>query len=716
MIPPLPKLLCASLCVLNISCTPAQEASRTSVTGAAHTAAFDAPRIAAVRSATASVTVPSGERFDPTSLIKAYYDAGGPASESGRGTETPPDGRTEFASASASAASAAMAGASAVSMVPARHAGPAAAPARLDASAQCTIAGRGYTYGPDVVLPRLHSASRIFKARSDGPLEVRFYWMPGSGHVSIGFEYNPRDLTAERDPPLDYSCTAQINGKSYSQQVKMHHQFQRWRFQNFAAPVVADVQDLVRRWVLLPNDAAPQAERAMVMQEGSGLKWADPFQPGLRSGLCEPLLGRNAYDRPLAAAGFQRYLGAPGTRQEIGPYPEAAALWVAALRSDKDLIGSEACVAEVTARNQSEVSGSMPINARDPRTGWSVAYEGPYAASWFGRTYGSKDILWNTPTGTKDPENGWTLDTAHMSSPAYVQAVLTYDPYLIESVMFLASYVIGNRNFEWRGRDKGLVLATGEPRDRAWSLMRIIQALHVTPRGPFRDYLLRVIEHNRQFMNARPGELNYYNDLGVLLIVPVERKAVAAGKAVSVDAGGRTIPVEKGANVWSMAAPPWMEDWITQSFAWAHLSGFGDWSAILRHRLDKQIGPRLRAHNGQGYNYAEASAYQAIFSADFVTSRRPERLPTFRTWREVKDATAFSLGWGEQVPLGRQGERFMFYNSYLRNALRMTAWAGLDQSKPYLDYMDSEVARLRQAKGTIVSQTNLNYALPGTPD
>ena len=323
-----------------------------------------------------------------------------------------------------------------------------------NADARCTLGGRTLDYRPDRRMPDVVATSQIWQARTSGPLTVRFYATPAHGHVSVAFEYNPPDLLAARDSPIDYDCIIRIGEKRYSQSVQGHYQFQRWRVQNKPLPLDGDVRALVASWKLLPHGVPPN--RPNWLQIASGHRLPD-WRMLVGTGQVREALGKNLYTGPFSAAGFQTYMGAPGGRKDFGPVDEASACWVAMhpdLRPGTQvrINQNEWRVCEAAMRDGAEAVGSMPINVRDPATGGPLAYIGRYAGSWWQREVGKAVIKVNIPNGR---DGGWTMDVAHFPAPAYVTALVSQDPYLIEAVMFSASYVIGNRNFQQRGFAKG---------------------------------------------------------------------------------------------------------------------------------------------------------------------------------------------------------------------------------------------------------------------
>lgn len=535
--------------------------------------------------------------------------------------------------------------------------------------AECSIGGEKLLFTPDVEVPSPVAGSTVKVSSTNAPINVRFYQTPATGHVSVAFERNPSDLWGKRSSAIDYTCAITIGGQTLARSIKDHNEFQRWRVQNKPAPIVVDTASAVQQWKLMPH-AVPD-HRPLWVQVSSGLRYPSPWLDAVESGEPHQYLGRNKYE-PLGSAGLQTYMGAPGGRNDWGPVTEANAALIACQRGQF----TDAALCKVygdVAREQAEAVGSMPINLRDPSNGQPLKWDGEYKRAWWQRA-------WTSQKNTFIPVNksGWTMDTAHFPGVAYVLAVLTQDPYLVESVQFSASYVIGNQNPVWRGEEKGLILATGEPRARAWSLIRILQAINVSQDGPFKGYLQGIVSHNRDYIVSRETPGDYYSDLGVIYIKPIQYK---------------------GGPEWTALAPTWMEEWITIAMSWAHILGEGDWSDQLRHRVDAQYRPRLEAYNKPGFNLHEAGAYQYVFSKGAAKS---DGTTIVKTWREAKELTASPdvLPENERITLGQEAGSFGLYTSYLRAALQWLAWAGqdVDDLSAYVEEERGRLSRLEESK------------------
>lgn len=571
-------------------------------------------------------------------------------------------------------------------------AAPAAGPIRPSASAVCHIAGKSYTYTPDAELAQLTPQSRVFISRNKQPLHVRFYWLPAKDHISVGFEYAPKDPLALRDPPLSYDCDVTIKGQATHQDVVGHHQFTRWRVQSHILEPESP-KPYWDKWLVL-HHAQPKARAAFFSS------YLDKYRAGaaLDQGDIEAAAGGNLHKSLWDNAGLERLMGTAGGRKEIGPVDEASAAFVAL---HPDITGHPFSskreenfwrLAKRIMMSQAEAVGGMPIAIRDPATGQALILEGRYAQTTYLKQWQGKQgnyIPQSAPDGKK---GGWTMDTAHNAgSVLYYPALLTGDPYLVEAAQFMASFCLAYRPPQYRS-DKQLFLSNGQYRARAWSLFRVKQAEVLSMPGRYRDYLSRALTNNLNYLLslnsiswrafAAPDKV----DGGAV----TNRAAVKDGPAVNRD--GSPARLLKGDAGSARQYSSWQADFMTMAFTWPTLLGDSRWKPVLP-TLVKSYQRRFRNPDTGQLNMNEGVAYYYSLTPAIV-GHGVASYPPYTSWAQVKRQAQDNPLWPAEHPLGSETQGWGSYHLYAKSALAMLTAAKAPGAKEIYDYVLGEEDRM----------------------
>ena len=237
-----------------------------------------------------------------------------------------------------------------------------------------------------------------------------------------------------------YSAVITRDGETLATiEVPKHYYYSRWRWQSAARPVTVTVAELLAAKLVPPYDksiVSPAGKRAPAQGDAGA-----------------PMI----YTGPMSFGGIYPQMGATGERNDIGVVTEWQADYI--MYEDAQSLGY--------IMAEAEGCGSVTWHLRDENTGAPfdfVTY--PNA----GGQYWNSPIIANPQTSQSDVYP----DVSHAPDPAYVPALITGDPYLIEELqLFTTMFIVGASvpDFCFGG---GL-------RSFAWNMRNVAHCIGVTP-------------------------------------------------------------------------------------------------------------------------------------------------------------------------------------------------------------------------------------------
>ncbi len=197
----------------------------------------------------------------------------------------------------------------------------------------------------------------------------------------------------------------------------------------------------------------------------------------------------------MDGGGLTKYFPTTGGRDEIGPYPRFASLYLCSM---------DYRMAEVTI-NYGDLSGTCPMHFRESDPARSF-YQHPIKVD-------DRPTIWTTqvdvgyikdqfiakqdqfPPAVGDLTDPWTVELPHQPSLAYIPYLMTGDLYYLEEMQFWACFDLGASNWQYRGGTKCWIVE--QIRGNAWAFRNIVDAAAMTPADmPERAYLEEKIANN----------------------------------------------------------------------------------------------------------------------------------------------------------------------------------------------------------------------------
>ena len=215
----------------------------------------------------------------------------------------------------------------------------------------------------------------------------------------------------------------------------------------------------------------------------------------------------NIYDGIWDAGLWESVMSSPGERQEIGPYPSWAVMWL--YSGDWRM--------RLMSLGMADLAGGFPGHLREAVAGKRLLRTDPAGSSTgLGRIMSLTDrktIVCNhfdysytlpgdavkvlNPTGQSSQ---WTFDDAHQPAPFFVPYLLTGDPWYLDEMFLWASYTAGLTNGAATGYPYGRGPtgaeggAAGELRAVGWLLRNRAEAAFIAPDGtPEKTYLTTLV-------------------------------------------------------------------------------------------------------------------------------------------------------------------------------------------------------------------------------
>lgn len=292
-----------------------------------------------------------------------------------------------------------------------------------------------------------------------------------------------------------------LNTAEYTQPATTHYAFQRWRKTFWDGEEPGDVETDLNIEYMVYSRALPMFDVAKSVNS-TDLASEISF---LRGTTLAPLTGNGPY---------AKYFPTTGGRAEIGMFPR---WFVRLLLSGFDYeLWDE--VMQV-----GDISGHIPIHYRESQSGtryfWDADNDGTTVSDTddnltgngaFGEvlsldanpTNGVYNKIANEPGTTNSSSHGWTADTAHQSSFAYIPYLLTGDPYYLEELQFWSAWNFYGGNHATSGgsyaRHKNWVIMSPARQERgtAWEFRNLVHAAWLTPdESSQKDYLRTKIDN-----------------------------------------------------------------------------------------------------------------------------------------------------------------------------------------------------------------------------
>jgi hypothetical protein len=245
-----------------------------------------------------------------------------------------------------------------------------------------------------------------------------------------------------------------------------------------------------------------------------------------------------------------------GGRADIGPLPS----WTVAY-----LLTMDPRAAEMTM-SAGDLSGGFQSHYRNERTGRpATSEEFPKISTHYnyvGRGNGNLPL-----PDTAGLWKGFTAESAHEPSLAFIPYLVTGERYYLEELQFWSQWNAWSTAPEYHGYGKGLI-GWDQIRGQGWSLRTLAQAAYITPdNDPMKGTLLREMKANAEWYDA-----NYTNNPNAN-IFHVALRATDNAKAVA----------------------PWMDDFLTWATQYAVQLGFDEFKAFARWKgyfpVQRMINP-----------------------------------------------------------------------------------------------------------------------------
>lgn len=207
----------------------------------------------------------------------------------------------------------------------------------------------------------------------------------------------------------------------------------------------------------------------------------------------------------LEAGVLTSYMGAPGGRSEIAPYPDWTARFIShRTEAQKRLV-----------LKQGDLAGAWPVHLRDTDGTLITLDERP--DFWFD----GRGPSGNKPLGALSETGPLIPDNAHQPSLAYVPYLTTGDRYYADEMAFWANYVLQMTWFAVRNGAEGLLYrdATGQGnqvRGIAWGLRNMVDcAAYLPDASPYKSYFIQKVQNNLDHFDDYAS--NYDSPLGTVL-------------------------------------------------------------------------------------------------------------------------------------------------------------------------------------------------------
>ena len=265
-------------------------------------------------------------------------------------------------------------------------------------------------------------------------------------------------------------------------------------------------------------------------------------------------------------------MNAHGGRQEIAPYPDWTAQYLANGRPDQ----------RAYVLRHGELAGSFGIHIKEPDAVRLISID-EHPNYWLDRRADADGRPKNGLRGVAEP-----ADNAHQPSLAFVPYLVTGDRYFLDEMKYWANFCLlwtfQDSYSKQRGGSAGL-LASNEVRGIGWALRNLADtAAYVPDNDSMRDYFRQKVVNNLTWLDQYASGLS--TPLGTLF-------------------PGRRPEDEQ----W--APYSWMALWEQSYLAWAvdraQQHGFGP-GVVLRDRIAR-LQLRLFSSDGAGYRRTHGGAY-----------------------------------------------------------------------------------------------------------
>lgn len=304
-------------------------------------------------------------------------------------------------------------------------------------------------------------------------------------------------------------------GSAYTHAVMTHYTYQRWRKTIWDGTAPTGVKVDLNFPYMIYSRAVPPYKLSLNVSTADS---SPPTGPDI-----------------LGVGWWNQYFPSTGGRHDIGVFPAwyASYLYHFGVNALKGLLLN------------ADMSGSIPIHSRESENTTPARYfidtngnfrtRGDSADNFadnytFGRvisldarpgnynTYYTTDNCGVSPEGTTSGAHGWTVDSAHQASFAYLPYLLTGDPYYLDELKSWATYnlfnmVAGDQAY---GRMHAFGILTYNLQDRgvAWGIRNIGQAAvsipddQSTEKGYFRSKLDNFVQYYDSISGITNGLFN----------------------------------------------------------------------------------------------------------------------------------------------------------------------------------------------------------------
>ena len=381
---------------------------------------------------------------------------------------------------------------------------------------------------------------------------------------------------------VTYTATLSQGGQVVAQYVDLeHHRHATWHQEIWsAAPVdlfvVRDADYLIESGAVPSYDAAVGVQDSILQSSYDALLASDTM--------------------PMGSARVMTSMPTTGGRQDIGPLPTWAVHYIVTMdrRAEASLLAN------------GNAGGSIPWHFRDKITDLAVTID-DYPGIWFDSR---ANVAWSGDDLLPDPYStegtGWTPDTAHQPSLAYLPYLITGSKYYLDELIAQATYNLGwaNPDTPYRNGAEGLVIWQ-QTRGMAWALRTIANTAYIVPDS----HLLK------GYFNAKlANNLNAYIDIFV-----IGGRKDSAGELEGYFRNGSNRPNLAG------QTSPWEDDYWSTAFQFINQRGYGLAATTLDWKANFAAGRFLAEDKG----FALTAAVQ-----DRIAVEHPDTRVPFTTWAE----------------------------------------------------------------------------------
>ncbi|MFC0388947.1 hypothetical protein ACFFIC_25860, partial [Roseomonas vinacea] len=409
------------------------------------------------------------------------------------------------------------------------------------------------------------------------------------GGLSVDAQFNNDDAMQATGGRVNYTLTAQLDGKTVANETVNQAQYQNWH-ETFTTGTSGG-QGLGSEkagWLNIQHDTSYLQATGAVAPYNLAI--------GVDSSLLNGFDAANdaaSWSAPLAANGVTQYMPATGGRGDIGITTQSNTAWL--MTQDAN--------AAAYALGQADAANAIPIHFWDAANGTWLNTDN-YPKLWLdGRGGVGTPGASNSGTLVQGiaGNTGWTFDTAHQPDLSYVPYLMTGERWILDNVFAQASATIMN---EWPAQrlNAADMLANGaQVRSAAWGLRQVDEAAWAAPEGS---------AEKAYFQAASNGNWKW-------LVSKIPEWTAKQGEAHG------WVPGDYGVKG---AMPEWQQDYFASTAAAAARAGNADALTFLKWEMNFLVG--RFTHESSGFKMHDGVAYLIAISDQSTGA-------IYKTWAEI---------------------------------------------------------------------------------